>query len=178
MSTQAEPIQKRGRRKLLAGPWTQCNSSWREQERSSPGSVWFLCLTELLKVKLGGNFPSVAVCLVRGRVSSVPTVQSPKETILAAQVILRQVCHTERKELSSPFLQNPVSGLQLTACTPLALPYLGWLHNQTRKTSSCRFTLGVLKLKAQKLEDKISAAGTSITTAQFLVLYILEGILF
>lgn len=59
---------------------------------------------------------------------------------------------------------------------PLALPYLGWLPNQTRKMSSCRFTLGILKLKAQKLEDKISAAGTSITTAQFSVLYILEGI--
>lgn len=93
-SAQAEPIQKCGRIKLIVGPWSQCKSSWREQESSSPGSVWFLCLTKLLKVKLGGNLPSASMpvcsleCLVQGRVA-VPAVQSPKETISAALVILR-----------------------------------------------------------------------------------------
>lgn len=72
--------------------------------------------------------------------AAVPAMQSPKKTISAAQVILRQVCHTESKGFHSPFLQNPVSGLQLPVSS---WPCLGWLLNQTAKLSSW----GILKLK-------------------------------
>lgn len=71
---------------------------------------------------LGGSLPSSSMlagsqqwlpALCKEGLAVVPAGQSPKETISAAQVILREVCHTESKGFNSPFVQNPVSGLQL-----------------------------------------------------------------
>jgi len=136
---EAESIQKHGRRKLIAPQWTQCNSSWSKQERSSPGGVWFICLIKPSKAMLGGSLPSAfmlvgswqwlaalcseglavsQLCSHPKRLSQLPGWYSDRFATLKARRSILLFC----KIMSQ--------GLQLPASSPhptLSWPCLGWL---------------------------------------------------